>query len=146
MTPDPVTIEASASAQELIELARRTGHTAYPVIDDYGDAIGLASVLAAERLPERRWPVSVRELLAQVPQPNALEADAEVLSVVPALAATPPIAPRLCVLDVSSDFFSPTWRRAMRPSAPGRPPSHGRPSSLPRCAPVTPRSRDFAPG
>jgi Zn-dependent protease/predicted transcriptional regulator len=90
MTQDPVTIASSASAQDLLELARRIGHTTYPVIDERGEPIGLVSVLAAERLPERRraW-VTVRELLADIPQPLPLEADAEVLSVVPALAGNP---------------------------------------------------------
>lgn len=85
MTPDPVTIAAGASAGELLELARRTRHSVFPVLDEQGDAIGLVTVAAAERLPERRraW-VTVRELAAESAEALALDADADV---VPALAA-----------------------------------------------------------
>jgi Zn-dependent protease/predicted transcriptional regulator len=86
MTPDPATIAGRSSARELLELRRRTGHTVFPVVDQHGDAIGLISVVSAERLQERRrdW-VRVRELLAHSPEPFALEAEAEVLTVVPTL-------------------------------------------------------------
>jgi Zn-dependent protease len=90
MTPDPTTVTPGASAGDLLELRRRTGHLVYPVIDESGDAIGLVSVLAAERLPQRRrdW-VSVRDLLADAPLPLALDADAELLPAVLALAGNP---------------------------------------------------------
>jgi CBS-domain-containing membrane protein len=62
----------------------------YPVVDEYGDAIGLVSALAAQRLPERRraW-VTVRELLADSPDALILDADAEAIAAVPALVANP---------------------------------------------------------
>jgi Zn-dependent protease/predicted transcriptional regulator len=84
MTPDPVTIPAGASATELLELARRTGHSGFPAVDERGDAIGLVTVAAAERLPERRraW-TTVRELAADA-EALTLDADADI---VPALAA-----------------------------------------------------------
>jgi CBS domain-containing protein len=90
MTPDPITVAPSASAGDLLQLHSRTGHSVYPVIDEYGDAIGLVSVFAAERLPDRRraW-VTVRELLSSVPVPLALDADADLLSSVPALVGDP---------------------------------------------------------
>jgi Zn-dependent protease/predicted transcriptional regulator len=90
MTPDPITIEPSATAAELLELARRTGHTVFPVVDEYGHAVGLVSALSAQRLPERRGAsLAVRDLLAEIPDPLLLHAEADVLSAVPALAASP---------------------------------------------------------
>jgi Zn-dependent protease/CBS domain-containing protein len=87
MTPDPITVSHSATADELLETRRRTGHSVYPVVDEYGDSIGLVSARAAQRVPERRRPwVTVHELLAQSPAPLAIDADAELLSAVPALA------------------------------------------------------------
>jgi Zn-dependent protease/predicted transcriptional regulator len=90
MTPDPMTVSASASAGELLELRRRTGHSVYPVIDEHGDAVGLISVGAAERLPEHRraW-VTVRELVAAGPDPLAIDAEAEALAAIPALVGNP---------------------------------------------------------
>jgi Zn-dependent protease len=90
MTPDPITVAPGASAGDLLELHRRTGRLVYPVVDESGDAIGLVSVLAAERLPARRrdW-VSVRDLLAEAPRPLALDADAELLPALPALVGNP---------------------------------------------------------
>jgi Zn-dependent protease/predicted transcriptional regulator len=86
MTSDPITVPPSATADELLEMRRRTGHSVYPVVDEHGDAIGLTSVGSAQLVPERRrqW-VTVRELLAQGPAPLAVDADAELTSVVPAL-------------------------------------------------------------
>lgn len=87
MTPDPITVSHGATADELLETRRRTGHSVYPVVDEYGDSIGLVSARSAQRVPERRRPwVTVRELLAQSPAPLAIDADAELLSAVPALA------------------------------------------------------------
>jgi Zn-dependent protease len=54
MTPDPITIPATASLGDLLELRRRTGHSVYAVIDDHGDAVGLISTQEAERLPDHR--------------------------------------------------------------------------------------------
>ena len=90
MTRDPITIASSASAQRLLEIAGRAGHTTYPVLDEHEEVIGLVSALTAERVPERRraW-VQVRTLLADTPQPSPLDADVEVLSVVPVLARSP---------------------------------------------------------
>jgi CBS domain-containing protein len=90
MTPDPITIGTAATAAELRELARRTRHAVFPVEDERGHAVGLVSALAAERVPERRaaW-VTVRDLLAEIPDPLLLDAEADVLSAVPALAANP---------------------------------------------------------
>jgi hypothetical protein len=72
--------------RRLLELRRRTGYAVFPVADQHGDAIGLISVVSAERLQERRrdW-VRVRELLVHSPEPFALEAKAEVLTAVPTL-------------------------------------------------------------
>jgi Zn-dependent protease len=53
MTPNPITIAASASVQDLLELARRTGHAAYPAVDERGELIGLAAILAAQRVTDR---------------------------------------------------------------------------------------------
>jgi Zn-dependent protease/predicted transcriptional regulator len=90
MTPDPITITPSATATELLELARRTGHTVFPVVDQQGHALGLVSALSAQRVPDGSiGRVSVRELLAEVPDPLLLHAQADVLSAVPALAANP---------------------------------------------------------
>jgi CBS domain-containing protein len=90
MTRDPVTIASSASAEDLLELASRTGHSAYPVLDDDGHPLGLASVLSAQRLPWRlRAGMPVAELLEESPQPAPLDAQAEVVSAIPALAANP---------------------------------------------------------
>jgi CBS domain-containing protein len=90
MTSDPITVSPSVTADGLLEMRRRTGHSVYPVVDEHGDAIGLVSAGSAQRLPERRrqW-VTVRELLAQSPAPLALEAGAELMSVVPALVENP---------------------------------------------------------
>jgi Zn-dependent protease/CBS domain-containing protein len=90
MTPDPISVAASASAGELLKLRRGTGHSVYPVIDERGDAVGLVSARAAERLPEHRlgW-VTVRELLAAGPDPLAIEAEAEALTAIPALVGNP---------------------------------------------------------
>jgi Zn-dependent protease len=90
MTPDPVTIAPTASAADLLELRHRVGHSVYPVVDDYGTAIGLVSILDAERLPERRreW-TAVRELSSGTPGLIAIDADAEVLSAMPALTGNP---------------------------------------------------------
>jgi Zn-dependent protease/CBS domain-containing protein len=90
MTPDPITVAATASAGDLIQLCRRTGHSVYPVIDERADAVGLISVEAVERLPEHRrnW-VTVRELLATGPDPLALDAEADALTAVPALVGNP---------------------------------------------------------
>jgi Zn-dependent protease/predicted transcriptional regulator len=90
MTPDPITVPAGSSAGELLELRGRTGHSVFPVIDDRGDAIGLVSADAAERVPEHRrnW-VTVRELLAAAPDPLAVDADADALATIPALAGNP---------------------------------------------------------
>jgi Zn-dependent protease len=87
MTPDPVSIRATASVADLLELRRRTGHSVYPVVDDSGAAIGLVSISDAERLPERRrdW-ATVRELVSGRPGSVAVDADAAVLSALPALA------------------------------------------------------------
>ncbi len=90
MSPDPVTIAPTASAADLLELRHRVGHSVYPVVDEHGTAIGLVSILDAERLPERRRQgTTVRELLRGTPESTAIDADAEVLSAVPALAANP---------------------------------------------------------
>ena len=90
MTPDPITVPPGATADELLETRRRTGHSVYPVVDESGDAIGLVSALAAQRVPERRrQSVTVRELLAQSPAPLALDADADLMSAVPSLAENP---------------------------------------------------------
>lgn len=90
MTPNPITIGTAATATELRELARRTRHTVFPVADEHGHAVGLVSALAAERVPERRaaW-VTVRDLLAEIPDPLLLDAETDVLAAVPALAANP---------------------------------------------------------
>lgn len=90
MTPDPITIAAGASAEDLLALARRTGHSVYPVVGDRGETIGLVSALSVERLPERRraW-VTVAELLADSPGPLVVDAETEVISTVPALASYP---------------------------------------------------------
>ena len=90
MTPDPVTIAAGASATELLELARRTGHPTFPVLDQQGDAIGLVTVAAAERLPQRRraW-TTVRELTAESAQPLAPDADADITPALAALMVNP---------------------------------------------------------
>jgi Zn-dependent protease/predicted transcriptional regulator len=90
MTPDPVTITPTASAADLLELRRRVGHSVYPVVDESGTAIGLVSILDAERLPERRrhW-TTVRELQRGTPGSVAVDADADVLSAMPALAGNP---------------------------------------------------------
>jgi Zn-dependent protease/CBS domain-containing protein len=90
MAPDPITVPASASAGELVALRRRAGHSVYPVIDERGDAVGLISADAAERLPEHRlgW-VTVRELLAAGPAPLAIDAEAEALTAIPALVGNP---------------------------------------------------------
>jgi Zn-dependent protease len=90
MTPDPITVTPGATADELLETRRRTGHRVYPVVDEHGDAIGLVSTLAAQLVPERRrqW-VTVRELLAHSPAPLTIDADAELMSAVPALAENP---------------------------------------------------------
>jgi Zn-dependent protease/predicted transcriptional regulator len=87
MTLDPITIEPRATAAELLELAQRTDHAVFPVVDESGHAIGLVSARSAKRLPPRR--VTVRDLLAEIPDPLLLHADADVLSAVPALAANP---------------------------------------------------------
>jgi Zn-dependent protease/predicted transcriptional regulator len=88
MTPDPISVSPSAAADELLEMRRRTGHAVYPVVDEEGDAIGLVSAHAAQLIPERRrrW-VTVRELLSQ--SPLALDADAELMSAIPALVEDP---------------------------------------------------------
>ena len=85
MTLDPVTIPAGASAGELLEFARRTGHSVFRVLGERGDAIGLVTIAAAERRQERRraW-MTVRELAAESAEALALDADADI---VPALAA-----------------------------------------------------------
>jgi Zn-dependent protease len=90
MRPNPVTVALSAAAGELLDLSRRTGHSIYAVLDENGDAIGLVPVRAAELVPERRrqW-VTVRELLSRSPAPLALEADADLLSAIPALVEDP---------------------------------------------------------
>jgi Zn-dependent protease/predicted transcriptional regulator len=90
MTPDPITVSTAASAADLVQLRRRTGHGVYPAIDEHGDAIGLVSARAAERVPEHRrhW-VTVRDLLAGAPYPLAIDAEAEALTVVPALVGNP---------------------------------------------------------
>jgi Zn-dependent protease/CBS domain-containing protein len=90
MTPNPITIAPSATAAELRDLARRTRHTVFPVLDEYGHAVGLVSALSAERLPARRrgW-VTVRDLLAEIPDPLLIHAEADLLSAVPALRANP---------------------------------------------------------
>jgi Zn-dependent protease/CBS domain-containing protein len=89
MTPDPVAIPATASVSDLLELRRRAGHSVYPVVDESGAAIGLVSILDAERLPERRrdW-TTVRELLRGTPE-WVVDADEDVLSALPALAGSP---------------------------------------------------------
>jgi Zn-dependent protease len=90
MTPDPITVAPSTTADGLLEMRRRTGHSVYPVVDESGDAVGLVSTFSAERIPDRRrrW-VTVRELLTQSPAPLALEADAELMTAVPALVENP---------------------------------------------------------
>jgi Zn-dependent protease/CBS domain-containing protein len=91
MTPDPVTIGATASVADLLELRNRVGHSVYPVVvDEDGTAIGLVSILDAERLPERRrdW-ATVRELLRGMPALVVVNADADVLSAMPALVGNP---------------------------------------------------------
>jgi CBS domain-containing protein len=90
MTADPITIAASATATELLELARRTGHSVFPVVDQRGHTAGLVSALSAQRIPDASTGrVTVRELLAEVPDPLLIHAEADVLTAVPALAATP---------------------------------------------------------
>jgi Zn-dependent protease/predicted transcriptional regulator len=90
MTPDPISVSPSAGAHELLEMHRRTGHSVYPVVDEDGDAIGLVSAHAAQLIPERKrqW-VTVRELLSHGPSPLALDADAELMSAIPALVEDP---------------------------------------------------------
>jgi Zn-dependent protease/predicted transcriptional regulator len=90
MTPDPIAVSPGASAGELLEMRRRTGHAVYPVVDESGDAIGLVSALAAQSVAEhrRQW-VTVRELLAQSPTPLTLDAESDLVSVVPALVDDP---------------------------------------------------------
>jgi Zn-dependent protease/CBS domain-containing protein len=90
MTPDPTTVPATASAGDLLQLHRETGRSVYPVIDERGDAVGLVSARAAERLPQHRreW-VTVSELLDAGPYPLALDAEAEALTAIPALVGNP---------------------------------------------------------
>lgn len=90
MTSNPITVPQSAPADELLEMRRRTGHSVYPVVDEYGDAIGLVSARSAQLVPERRrqW-VTVRELLSQGPAPLAIDADTDLMSAVPALVEDP---------------------------------------------------------
>jgi Zn-dependent protease/predicted transcriptional regulator len=89
MTPDPVTIPAGASATELLELARSTGHSVFPVLDERGDAIGLVTVAAAERLPDRRRArTTVRELAADA-EALAFDADADIAPALAALMVNP---------------------------------------------------------
>jgi Zn-dependent protease/predicted transcriptional regulator len=124
MTPDPVTVSTTASAGGLLRLRGRTGHSAYPVVDEHGDAVGVISVAQAERLPERRreW-VTVRELLAAGPDPLALDADAEALSAIPALVGNPlhraavVRGGRLVGLLALSDVSREVRRRASAPGA-----------------------------
>lgn len=90
MTPDPVTIAAGAGADELLALAQRTGYQIYPVVDERGVPVGLVPVAAAMKLPRHRRPwVTVGELIATSPGPLVLDADAEVVSTVPALTTYP---------------------------------------------------------
>jgi Zn-dependent protease/predicted transcriptional regulator len=90
MTANPVTIAPAASAQDLIDLARRAGHSAYPVVDEQGDSLGFVSAPFAERVPARyRDSVTVRELLDQSPDPVSLDADADVSSALPAITGSP---------------------------------------------------------
>jgi Zn-dependent protease/predicted transcriptional regulator len=90
MSPDPITVPATASAGELLRLSRQTGHSVYPVIDEHGDAIGLISTRTAERVtPDRRDWVTVRELLAAGPDPLAIDAEADALAAIPALVENP---------------------------------------------------------
>jgi Zn-dependent protease len=90
MTPQPITISPMATAGDLLALRRRTGHSAYPVLGEHGDALGLVSVLAAERVSEhRRESVTVSTLAAESPRPLAVGADADVLSAVPELVRDP---------------------------------------------------------
>jgi CBS domain-containing protein len=90
MTANPITVPSSAAADELIDMRRRTGHSVYPVVDDYGDAIGLVSARSARLVPERRrqW-VTARELLSQAPAPLAIDAGTDLISAVPALVEDP---------------------------------------------------------
>jgi Zn-dependent protease/predicted transcriptional regulator len=90
MTPDPITVSATASAGRVLELRRLTGHSVYPVIDERGDAVGLVSAGAAEVLPEHRreW-VTIRELLAAAPHPLAIDAEADALTAIPSLVGNP---------------------------------------------------------
>jgi Zn-dependent protease len=126
MTPDPITVPSTASAGDLLQLRRRTGHSVYPVIDEHGDAVGLISAQAAERLPEHRrsW-VTVRELLAAGPDPLAIDAEAEALTAVPALVGNPLHhaavlrAGRLVGLLSLSDVSRAVRRRTSAPGAVG---------------------------
>jgi Zn-dependent protease len=124
MTPDPITVPVTVSAGELLEMRRRTGHSVYPVIDERGDAVGLVSVSAAESVPEHRrnW-VTVQELLAAGPRPLALDAEADALAAISALAGNPLHraavlrAGRLVGLLALSDLSRAVRARASAPGA-----------------------------
>jgi Zn-dependent protease/predicted transcriptional regulator len=90
MTPDPVTVSADASADEFLELARRTGHSVFPVLDQRGDFMRLVTVVAAERVPQprRAW-VTVGELTAESTASLALDADADAVPAIKALMVNP---------------------------------------------------------
>jgi CBS domain-containing protein len=90
MTPDPVTVSADASADELLELGRRTGHSVFPVLDQRGDVMGLVTVVAAERVPQprRAW-VTVGELTDETTLSLTLDADADAVPAIKALMVNP---------------------------------------------------------
>lgn len=81
MTPRPrvVSIDKSGSAQEVIDLARTTGYSRFPVIDDsVDDIVGLVHVKQAVAVPkDRRLDVPVSALTSDVLRvPETMKLDA----------------------------------------------------------------------
>lgn len=58
MSPDPVTIPASISLREAVDdFFLRYDHSAFPVEDDEGDAVGIITLRAVRQVPRDQWEV-----------------------------------------------------------------------------------------
>ena len=89
MVRDPVTVDADASVQQLMdEVFLPTRHTAFPVLDDGGRVAGIVSFRQALELPTTAWPtVPVRAIMLPASE-TCVDADAPLAEILPRLATS----------------------------------------------------------
>lgn len=99
MTPAPVTVPAGLAVAEFLSDARyRYRHTAFPVVGDAGEPLGLLTLDAAGKVPEtQRRTVTAGQTMAPLRQVTVADADAPLADLLPEM--VPGAEHRVLVVD-----------------------------------------------